>query len=170
MILLNSQAARTIDNAVYRIPSAVPVSSPHSTRPFVWCKLLLDYVLYLVFEPVRGNKKSLRDQRKACEKILSLAKKNNVIDDHMKDDDELVLDETEKGNRSTGSILYRVNLLISSQDSYTIWSRLLDVWLTGGSNMEQTIFLSSKSRQRGRIYEFSVVVDGSFRKWITILR
>ncbi|KAJ8549843.1 hypothetical protein K7X08_033550 [Anisodus acutangulus] len=78
---------------------------------------------------VRGNKTSLIDQRKACEAILGLAK-DNV---HMEDDDELVLDESEKGNRSKGSILYRAsllaNLLISSQDADTRWSRLFDVWM-----------------------------------------
>ncbi|XP_060191199.1 uncharacterized protein LOC132621077 isoform X2 [Lycium barbarum] len=124
----------------------------------VWCKLMSDYVLYLVaFNPscmetaskyqktieetlaevaelfLQGNEKSLTDQRKACEEILGLAKTNNITNDSMKEDDQLVLDESEKGNRSKGSILYRAsllaNVLISSQDAYTRWSRLFDVWM-----------------------------------------
>ncbi|CAN4083660.1 unnamed protein product [Withania somnifera] len=124
----------------------------------LWCKCLSDYVLYLVvFKPsclpaaseyqktieetlaeaaelfVRWNKKTLIDQRKACEVILGLAKNNDNIRDHMKDDNELVLDESEKGNRSKGTILCRAsllaNVLISSQDANTRWSRLFDVWM-----------------------------------------
>ncbi|KAM3362795.1 hypothetical protein P3S68_017649 [Capsicum galapagoense] len=123
----------------------------------IWCKRLSDYVLYLVvFKPscqqtaleyqstiektlaeaaelfARGNKKTLTDQKKACEEILGLAK-NNIISDHMTEDNELLLDESEKGNRSKGSILYRAsllaNLLISSQDGNTRWDRLFNVWM-----------------------------------------
>lgn len=65
-------------------------------------------------------------------RFLALADNKNITNDHMKDD-ELALDQSEKGNKSKASILYRAsvlaNMLTGSQDEYTRWNRLFDVWI-----------------------------------------